>query len=297
MPTASRQRIVAFLVLTYAFSSFFYVRIASAGKLKMLPVLGLMWCPGVAALIVRLVSERSLQGIGWKPGAPRWWFLSYLMPPVLATVVYGIVWLTGIGSFSSVGLATDKELGLHIPLPVIIAVLATVGLVQGMVFALGEEIGWRGLLVPELAKVSSFTNTALMSGASWSVYHYPLILFANYNSGTPKWFALLVFSWMVVSSAVVYAWMRLKSGSIWPPVILHASHNLFIQQIFDPLTTDQRITRYVTTEFGVGLALGYTILAVYFWRRRDEVEAGRLDERRRLTSASSPRYAADARPT
>lgn len=46
--------------------------------------------------------------------------------------------------------------------------------------------------------------------------------------------------------------------------------NVFIQQVFDPLTEDRGLTRYVTTEFGVGLALAYTIVALYFWRRRDE---------------------------
>ncbi len=61
MAIATRPRIVLFLVLTYALSSIFYVQIASKGELKMLPVLGLMWCPGVAALIVRLVSQRNLR--------------------------------------------------------------------------------------------------------------------------------------------------------------------------------------------------------------------------------------------
>jgi len=273
MSITTRHRLVAFLVLTFALSSIFYVRIASTGKLKMLPVLGLMWCPGAAALIVRLVSQRNLRGTGWKWGATRWQVLSYLLPPALGAVVYGLVWLTGIGSFTAGGLALGKDVGARVPLPVIIVLFATAGLLQGAVFTLGEEIGWRGFLVPELAQVSSFTKTALISGAAWSVYHYPLILFADYNSRAPKWFALLVFTWMIMASSFVYAWLRLKSGSIWTAVILHASHNLFIQQIFDPLTKDREFTRYVTTEFGIGLALAYTILALYFWRRRGDVLA------------------------
>lgn len=270
MSIGTRQRIVAFLVLTYALSSIFYVRIASTGKMKMLPVLGLMWCPGAAALIVRLVSQRNLRGTGWKIGAARWLAVSYLIPPALGAVVYGIVWMTGIGSFTAAGLNIGKDAGAHISLPLTLVVLATAGLLQGVVFTLGEEIGWRGFLVPELARVSSFTGTALISGAAWSVYHYPLILFADYNSPAPKWFALIVFTWMIVASAVVSAWLRLKSGSLWPAVILHASHNLFIQEIFDPSTVDRGLTKYVTTEFGVGLALAYTIVALYFWRRRGE---------------------------
>jgi membrane protease YdiL (CAAX protease family) len=271
MPNAPRRRIVLYLLLTYALSSIFYVRIASAGKMKMLPVLGVMWCPGAAALIVSLISRRSLRETGWKWGGTRWQLASYLLPPAVGLVVYGTVWLTGIGAFDAAGLALGKDAGFQIPLAATIALLATLGFLQGAIFALGEEIGWRGFLVPELAQVSSFTWTALISGAAWSVYHYPLILFGGYNSGVAKWFALLVFTWMVVASSFVYAWLRLKSGSVWTGVFLHASHNLFIQEIFDPLTKDSGRTKYVTTEFGVGLALAYTVLGLYFWRRRGEV--------------------------
>ena len=267
-----RTRVVAYLFLTYALSTFFYVRIASEGKLRMFPVLGLMWCPGAAATIIRLVSQRNLRGTGWGWGAWRWQALSYILPPVLAIVVYGLVWLTGVGGFSVAGLGLSLGAGRTIPLRVVIPLLATLGFLQGVFFALGEEIGWRGFLVPELARFSSFTTTALVSGVAWSIYHYPLILFADYNSHAPKWFSLLVFTWMVIASAFIYAWVRLKSGSLWTAVFLHASHNLFIQQIFDPLTQDRGWTKYVTTEFGVGLALGYTALAFYFWRRRDELE-------------------------
>jgi len=37
---------------------------------------------------------------------------------------------------------------------------------------------------------------------------------------------------MIVSISFVFAWMRLKSGSLWTGVLLHASHNLFIQAFF-----------------------------------------------------------------
>jgi membrane protease YdiL (CAAX protease family) len=188
----------------------------------------------------------------------------------MGLVVYGLVWATGLGGLDPQGLI-KRAYGIG-SIPVILAIFATAGLLQGMIFALGEEIGWRGFLVPELAKTTSFTNTALLSGAAWAVYHYPLILFANYNNtGAPKWFALLAFTWMLIASAFIFAWLRLKSGSLWTAVILHASHNLFIQEIFDPLTRDRGITKYVTTEFGVGLALVYTLAAWYFWRRRAEL--------------------------
>jgi len=270
MPVSPRRRIIMFLVLTYALSAIFYVPIASTGKLKALPVLGLMWCPGVAALITRLVTQRNLRGTGWGWGKTRWQVLSYVLPAGLGLVVYGLVWATGIGGLNP-GQLIKNAGGFSQSVPVILTVFTTVGLLQGMFFALGEEIGWRGLLVPELAGITSFTNTALISGAAWAVYHYPLILFADYNSGAPKWYALLVFTWMVFAASFGFAWVRLRSGSLWTAVILHASHNLFVQSIFDALTEDRGITKYVTTEFGIGLAIAYSVVAWVCWTKRGEL--------------------------
>lgn len=273
MSTPARSRIVTFLVLTFALSSVFYYLIITAGRMGMLYVGGLMWCPGVAALITKLVFQKNLRGIGWGWGKTRWQALSYILPPLLALVVYAVVWLTGLGGYTEETLQAvmAREIGREIPFALILLFLSTVGFLPSMVFALGEEIGWRGLLVPELAGITSFTNTALISGAIWSIYHYPLILFSEYNSGTPKVYALIVFTWMVVASSYIYAWFRLKSGSVWTAVILHASHNLFVQQVFDPLTVDRGITKYVTTEFGVGLAIAYTVAAWICWRKRGEL--------------------------
>jgi membrane protease YdiL (CAAX protease family) len=271
--STARSRVITYLVLTFALSSIFYWQIAGSGQMKMLPVLGLMWCPGVAALITRLVFQRNLRGIGWGWGRTRWQILSYVLPPLMSLVVYGLVWLTGLGGFSGEGVTgmVTREIGVTLPLPLVLGMLATVGFLQGVVFALGEEIGWRGLLVPELARTTSFNNVALISGVAWSVYHYPLILSSDYTSGAPKWYVLLVFTWMVIASSYIYAWFRLKSGSVWTAVFLHASHNLFVQEIFDPLTVDHGVTKYITTEFGAGLAVAYTIAGWYFWRRRGEL--------------------------
>lgn len=51
-------------------------------------------------------------------------------------------------------------------------------------------------------------------------------------------------------------------------VIIHASHNLFTQAVFDPLTVDRGYTEYFTTEFGAGLAITYALVAYWCWRQR-----------------------------
>ena len=144
------------------------------------------------------------------------------------------------------------------------------GMVQSLSTALGEEIGWRGFLVPELFKTTSFTATAFISGIVWSCWHYPLLIWGDYNSGTPTWYGLTCFTVMVVSISFVFAWMRLKSGSLWTGALLHASHNLYIQGFFTPLTRDTGKTAWFIDEFGAIVPLVAVAFGVYFWTRRND---------------------------
>ena len=77
---------------------------------------------------------------------------------------------------------------------------------------------------------------------------------------------------MVMASSFAFAWLRLRSGSLWPAAILHASHNLFIQAWLTPITGPHgRITPYAIDEFGFMLPLACIVVAVVFWRRRGEL--------------------------
>ena len=64
------------------------------------------------------------------------------------------------------------------------------------------------------------------------MWHFPELIFADYNSGTPWWFGMTCFAVMVVSLSVIMSWIRLRTGSVWAAAILHASHNTFIQGFF-----------------------------------------------------------------
>ncbi|MGI8510747.1 MAG: CPBP family intramembrane glutamic endopeptidase, partial [Gemmatimonadaceae bacterium] len=116
-----------------------------------------------------------------------------------------------------------------------------------------------------------FTRTALLSGIIWSAWHLPLIIFADYNGGTPPAYSIMCFVIMVIGISFPMAWIRLRSGSIWPAALLHASHNLYIQGFFDRVTDDTGITKYLLSEFGAVLALTAVITGYLFWRRRDQL--------------------------
>jgi hypothetical protein len=145
-------------------------------------------------------------------------------------------------------------------------------MVGPLILALGEEIGWRGLFVPELAKMTSFTKTALISGVVWAAWHMPAIFLADYNSGgTPNWYAAIMFAVMIMATSFPYAWLRLKSASLWPAVLLHTFHNQFVIGILDKLTGNTSATPYITGEFGVGLVLTSIVVAYVFWRMQRQI--------------------------
>ena len=267
-----RTKIAIFLVLTFGFSSYFYWRILAAGALDTgggRYVLGLMWCPGIAAIVTRLVTQRSLAGQGWKPWPPGPLGLGYFLPLLYAAPVYLVAWGLGIGGFNpAIWGPVGAQFGLGATPLAGLVILATLGIAQSLISATGEEIGWRGLLVPELAKVTSFRNVALISGAIWASWHMPILIFGDYNSATtPILFSLICFAVMAVSMSFVLAWLRLSSGSFWPCALLHASHNLFVQGVFDAATVDRGRTFWLTGEFGAGLAVTTLLLALWVARR------------------------------
>lgn len=259
----TRPELTTYLGLTFGLSAIFWWLIISAGSLGVhggLYVFALMWCPGTSALITRLIFQRNVRGEGWAIGSPKWLGLAYLLPLGYASVAYGLVWLTGLGG---VDLARFKT-------PVVMFLV--VGSLQSLLSATGEELGWRGFLVPTLARTMSFRRTAIVSGAIWAAWHVPLIIFADYNGGTPSWYSTLCFAVMVVSMGFPFAWLRLRSGSVWPAAVLHATHNLFVQAFFDRVTVDTGPTKWLTSEFGAALALTIAATAWLFWRARTAVE-------------------------
>jgi len=280
----AKKRIAIFLSFTIVFSAIFHIFIAQTGELLAgggLYVIGLMWSPGAAALLTQLITKGNVRGLGWRWGKTRYQLLSIGLPLVLIAVTYGIVWLTGLGSFPNAAFVDEirAEVGFDVSegaaILIYIGISTLVGLVTTTFTALGEEIGWRGLLVPELNNVTNFTKTSLISGIVWAVWHYPGMLFADYHSEAPLWYALICFTLMAVSFSVIMAWIRLKSGSLWTATFLHASHNVFVQGIFTPLTADTGPTEYFIDEFGIGLALIYTATAFLFWKFRSALPESR----------------------
>lgn len=251
----SRPALWTFLGLTFGLSAVLWRLIIHEGGSLDKYVFLLMWAPGTSAIVTRLLFQRNLRGQGWLPGSVKWLAAGYLLPLLYATVAYGLVWATGQGGVDLTRFV--DPLGLFLVL----------GTLQSTLSATGEELGWRGFLVPALAQRYSFAKTAFLSGAIWSMWHWPLIVAADYNAGTNTMWAVGCFTVMVIGISFPFAWLRLRSGSVWPAALMHASHNLFVQGFFDRVTVDTGRTLWLTTEFGAALAVTAAITAWAFARR------------------------------
>lgn len=259
------KKIITFLIMNFTLCAVFYYILISKETLQGngLYVFGLMWVPAVSSIITQLIYNKNIKGFGWKLGKAKYIAFSYLIPLAAGVIVYTFVWITGIGGISFDNFF-HKQQGIGIPFQFMI--FASAGLFGSLCSAIGEEIGWRGFLVPELSKMYSYTKTSLITSLIWAVYHYPLLIFMDYNNGVSKVSSIIFFTISVTAISFTTTWLRLKSGSLWTGAILHASHNLFILNFFDLITIDYGKTKYITTEFGAGLALIYTIIAIYCWK-------------------------------
>lgn len=231
----------------------------------------LMMTPTLAAFVTLKLRGRSISSLPWSWGGFRANWAGYLIPVVYISVSYGLVWFFGFGGAGDPETLAEWRgaLGLSdAPLwavtTLMIVLMASVQFVKSLGTIAGEEIGWRGFLVWELRKIMSFEATCLVSGLLWAVWHYPIIIV--YGGGDTL-VQLACFTVMVTAMSVIMTFYTFRSNSLWPAVMFHGAHNIYIQKIFTPLTLETEQTAFWIDEYGVMVPLVVTVLALIYWRR------------------------------
>ncbi len=87
---------------------------------------------------------------------------------------------------------------------------------------LGEELGWRGFLQPQLEKTRSPLAASLLVAVAWFAWHLPAYALFGKGDDDP----LLPFALIMAPWSVALSWITLRSGgSLLAPILLHASMN------------------------------------------------------------------------
>ena len=90
--------------------------------------------------------------------------------------------------------------------------------------SMGEELGWRGYLLPLLLKKYTPTGASIILGIIWATWHLPIDLTSN--SG----FGLFIFLFRIIWAlplTIIFTWYFIKTnGSLLIALFLHTSVNM-----------------------------------------------------------------------
>lgn len=214
--------------------------------------LAVMWSPALAALLACLATRYPLRGFGWRPGPVRWLLIAYLIAAAYGTLPFVIDAAAEHGAFTAEHMATYPA---HFGLPPSVwlgpLMLAVIEPLFGMIAATGEEIGWRGFLLPALLPPLGFWRAVALSWAMWLAFHLPGMVDGNYHgAGTPLWFSFACFAAMLFAATVILSVLRIVSGSLWPCAVAHAVHNLYTQEIAPSALSGGPAAPWLVGEFG-----------------------------------------------
>lgn len=200
----------------------------------------------------------------------------HIIPIIYLALSYGISWLIlgdktiGIDALAiAMGYRTD--IGIQ---PMIFIVIALVfGMFSTCISALGEELGWRGFMYPVMERVIGRKKALIFGGLIWAIWHMPIMVAGLYQAETVLWYGLLMFTVEVTLMSIIMAWLRVISGSIIPALFIHASHNLFDQTVFQPMSTNEYVP-YLAGEQGFITILFVAVIVgvmAYFWRQEERI--------------------------
>lgn len=195
-----------------------------------------MFAPMLAVLACCRGLGTAKTDIGWKPrfrGNLGRYALALLGPAVLTLAGAALYFLLYPSQFDPGMSVLAAQMGLETVPPVMMVgqfvLCVTLYPLINMIFALGEEVGWRGYLTPQLQARLGRRGGLLASGVIWGVWHWPLILLAGYEYGVgypgAPFTGALAMCLFTTAIGILLSWLYEKTGSIWTPALGHGALN------------------------------------------------------------------------
>lgn len=193
-----------------------------------------MFAPAIAALLtVRLIAGERLSSLNLRRLGPKRYYLwAWLLPPLLAIVALLSTLLLGFGqldpTFALIRSAIPAGAeGAIAPVGVVVAgqIMAafTIAPLINIIPAMGEELGWRGFLLPRLMHLGKWRAIGL-SNVIWGFWHAPAILQGHNYPENPVLGVFLMVGFCLLIGAI-FSWLYLQTESAWAPALAHGSLN------------------------------------------------------------------------
>jgi membrane protease YdiL (CAAX protease family) len=311
------KRIWIFIGFTFGIAWAFDLAVYFAGgvtdlRIASLPgilMIGSMAAPAAAHILTRLVTGEGWKNVYLRPQFKMgwcFWAIAWLGTPLLILLGTGLFFVV-FPQYLDSTLLTARQMLDQIttstgrPVPFGPAVLLVLQVIQGIVLGpltngwatLGEEFGWRAYLLHKLMPLGG-RRAVLLLGVIWGVWHWPVIAMGyNYGidyAGAP-WLGLLAMTWFTVVLGTYLAWMTLKSRSVWPAVIGHASINC-LGTIGTLVSKGQPNSLLGPTMAGLVASLPLVLLALWLLWRSPELGKRRVSDRQPKTTPLPARHVA-----
>ncbi len=226
-----------------------------------------MFTPTMATLIMLLVVTREgYSKEGWKSlglhrlGLSVWW-IAFGGTLLITVAASAIVWATPLASL------VLPEGGMVDPL---IDFLFKVALFT-LTFTLGEEIGWRGYLLPKLLSVGR-TRALVLVGLVWAAWHLVLFFLTPFFPMGNVLIFVPLFVGTIVAASFFFGYLRIYTGSVWPATIGHSVHNAAWDALvaFTATSSPVLVNLYLVGDNGILILMGTALGAIwvgYFLRR------------------------------
>lgn len=237
-----KRRTAVYLAVTFAaaWALQFLAARMSAGAAQLLLIV-VMYMPFLGAM----AAKAPFPEMGWKPrvkGNGRYIAAAWLCPMLVTVLGAALYFALFPGHFDLTGaylrqaggeeaLSSIEAQGLTYPLYVLISAVScvTYAPLLNTLAALGEEVGWRGFLYPQLKARFGVTGGRLLGGVIWGAWHFPLIALTGYEYGTAYWgfpvTGMLVFCVFTAALGILCDWLYGQSGTIWLPALAHGAIN------------------------------------------------------------------------
>jgi len=193
-----------------------------------------MWAPGIAAIITtHFVDRQPLSALNLKRlGDKRIYLWAWLLPVAFTLATGLLTWALGIGKvdlkFTQIMEAMSQAPGGSSISPGLVIALQTLFALTlapliNTLFALGEELGWRGYLLPKMMHKGQW-RAMLYTGIIWGVWHAPAILQGLNYPGRPLLGIFLMIGFCILLGTVL-GWLYLRANSPWAPALAHGTVN------------------------------------------------------------------------
>ena len=202
-----------------------------------------MFFPAVGVLLTRLITKEGFKNAWLRPhlkGNLKIYLLAWFGPGILTFLGMGVYFLVFPGTFDPAcgymaqtleSLGTPADM-IPMPLPMLMLVQTMQALflapILNFVTCFGEEWGWRGYLLPKMAKKLPPIPMLLATGVIWGLWHAPLTIVGhNYGTGYPGFpftgiFAMCCFC---IVMGVFLSYITMKTESCIPAVLAHGAVN------------------------------------------------------------------------